>query len=324
VIAGAALVLAAVLHVGVARAEGESAAAEALFQQGKTLKEAKRWSEACPKFAAAYQLDRTLGALMNLADCEEQLGQIASAWAHWGEAVELAEKTGDKRASFASTRRDTLSKRLPLIQVDVKPQAATATVKLTVYRDDLRIDPAAYGVPLPSDPGAHVIRVRRGTEVLHVEKVTAVEAKTTPVAIDLAAIERAAPPPPAPEGPAVVAPLGNQKAIGFAVLGVGGVTLVAAGVLEILALVKKGQADTADACANHFCTQPGFDAVTSARTFANAGQWVGIGGVVVAAVGATLVATAPRVVKAAPRSSARVSGWIGQGGGGIGVTGAFP
>src|SRR6185312_13115774 len=110
---------AALLIPAPARADGESAAAEALFQQGKSLVEQKQWDEACPKFAASYKLDKTLGTLLNLADCEEHQTRIASAWAHWGEAVELAEKTGDKRVGFATERRDALVKRLPMIRVDV-------------------------------------------------------------------------------------------------------------------------------------------------------------------------------------------------------------
>jgi len=316
-LAGAALATAISLHGATARAEGESAAAEALFTQAKSLADAKRWDEACPKFAAAYKLDKTLGALLNLADCEEHLGHVASAWAHWGEAVELAEKTGDKRAGFATGRREPLTKRLPMIRVDVTAGQST----LAVYRDDLRIDPAAYGVPLPSDPGAHVVTVRRGTEVLREEKVTAAEGQTSPVTLDLAAIERAAPPPPA--AVTVVAPLGNQRVIGFAVLGVGGVTLVAAGVLEILALTNKAQANASDACVNGYCTQAGFNAVTRARSFANAGQWVGIGGIVVAAVGVTLAVTAPKLVATPARPAAFLSGWVGPDGGGLGVRGVF-
>src|SRR5512144_2754687 len=90
---GAAVVAAPALSTP-ARAD-DNAAAEALFQQAKTLTEQQRYEEACPKFAASYKLDKTLGTLLNLADCEEHVDRIATAWAHWGEAVELAQKAGD-------------------------------------------------------------------------------------------------------------------------------------------------------------------------------------------------------------------------------------
>ena len=305
-----------------ARAEGDSAAADALFQEAKTLVEAKKWADACPKFGASYKLDKTLGTLMNLADCEEHVDQIATAWAHWGEAVELAEKTGDKRASFASGRRAALTKRLPMIRVEIAAGADAAKSPLTVFRDEVRVDPAAYGVPLPSDPGRHVLSVRRGPEILEKREVTVSEGQTTAVAFDLVAIEKAAPPPPSPV--TLVAPIGNQRVIGFAVIGVGAAALAAAGVLEILALTNKGSANSADSCVNGYCTQAGFDSVSRARTFATAGQWVGIGGIVVAAVGVTLVATTPKVVPAQrPAASAWVSGWAGADGGGLALRGVF-
>jgi hypothetical protein len=318
---------AAIATTSGARAEGDTAAAEALFQQAKSLAEAAKWAEACPKFQASYKLDKQLGTLMNLADCEEHVGRIATAWAHWGEAVEIAEKTGDKRSSFAAGRRAPLVKRLPMVKIDVVVAPGSSSA-LAVYRDEVKIDPAAYGVPLPSDPGSHVISVRRGAEVLSKQSVTAAEGQTTPVALDLAAIERAAPPPVAPV--AVVAPLSNQKVIGYAVIGVGGATLLAAGVLEILAITNKSSANAPDSCFNGFCTTAGIGSVSTARTFANAGQWVGIGGIVVAVVGITLVATAPRIVPAAPKpdTAARaaaptLSGWLGPAGGGLGLRGAF-
>lgn len=322
----AAAVGAALLLPAPARAEGEIAAAEALFEQARTLVEQKRWDEACPKFAASYKLDKTLGTLLNLADCEEHQTRIASAWAHWGEAVELAEKTGDKRAAFATGRRDALVKRLPKIRVDVtSAPTATATpgrVALEVYRDDVRVDPAAYGVPLPSDPGPHTLFVRRGADVLARKDVTAVEGETAAVSFDLAAIERAAPPPPTPPG-ALVAPLSNQKVVGYAVIGVGAATIAAAGALEIVALVNKSSANAPDSCVNDYCTQAGYDAVGRARTFANAGQWVGIGGIVVAAVGLTLTLTAPRPAPPTTRTGMALAPWVGPGAGGLVLRGVF-
>lgn len=310
-VAVAALAAAAAIAAP-ARAD-DSAAAEALFQQAKTLSDQKRWSEACPKFLASYRLDKTLGTLMNLADCEEHTNHIATAWAHWGEAVELARKTDDKRAKFAGERRDALTPRLPMIQLDI-PESRSA---LEVYRDGVKIDAAAYNVPLPSDPGSHKITVRRGGEVLADQAVVATEGKTVNVAIDLAAIERAHP-PAAPQGPA-----GPQRPIGWATFGVGAAAIVVAGGLEVAAMVNKSKTKATDACVGDYCAPAGIDAANRARDFANAGQWVGIAGLVVTAVGLTLVLTAP---KAGPRPAAAaltLGGAVGPAGGGLTLRGAF-
>lgn len=295
-----------------ARAD-DNAAAEALFQQAKTLTEQQRYDEACPKFEASYRLDKALGTLLNLADCEEHTGRIATAWAHWGEAVELAQKGGDKRDAFASGHREALVKRLPMLRLDV----AAGKSSLDVYRDSVKIDPAAFGVPLPSDPGGHVISVRRGAETLVEKRVVCREGDTTALALDLVAIEKAAPPPVLPG-----APPSSLRSVGYVLTGVGLATLLAAGGLEIGALVRKSDADAPSSCVNRYCTPTGLQTAGNARTLAEVGQWVGIGGIVVAAVGVTLVIASPgRPARAAPPFTA--SAWLLPGSGGLVLRGAL-
>jgi hypothetical protein len=240
----------------------------------------------------------------------------------------LAEKTRDQRATLAGQRRDALDKRLPRIQLDVAPPATPPTrgapsnagkSALDVYRDGVRIDPASYGVPLPSDPGPHVLSVRRGADVLSSQQVNATEGQIARVSFDLAALERA-PAPPAPSVPAQ--PGGKQKVVGYAFLGVGSATLATALGLEIAALVYRTTAFAADSCFNGFCTQAGSETAGRARTFANVGQWVGIAGIVVTTVGIVLVVTGPKRA-APPRAAVSVSGWAAPDGGGIGLRGVL-
>jgi hypothetical protein len=94
-------------------------------------------------------------------------------------------------------------------------------------------------------------------------------------------------------------------------------------VLEIVALVNKSSANAPDSCVNDYCTQAGVDAIGRARTFANAGQWVGIGGIVVAAVGVTLTLTAPRPAPAPARTGMTLAPWAGPAGGGLAMRGVF-
>ena len=297
-----------------ARADDNNAAAEALFQQARMLTEQQRYDEACPKFAASYKLDKTLGTLLNLADCEEHTSRVASAWAHWGEAVELAQKTGDKRDGFAATHRDALAPRLPMLRLDIPAPSAA----LDVYRDGVKIDPAAYGVPLPSDPGGHVVTVRRGAEVLLESKVVVREGEVTALPLDLAAIEKAAP------AAAYDAPPSGLRTGGFVLGAVGLATILVAGGLEIGALVNKSAANEPDSCVNKHCTPGGIASANRANTFATAGQWVGIGGIVMAAVGVSLYIASPSR-KAPPRSAppVTVSGWLVPGSGGVSLQGAL-
>jgi hypothetical protein len=276
------------------RASDNAAAADALFQAARLLVEEKKFAEACPKFEASYRLEKTFGTLMNMADCHENIGKIATAWAEWGEAAERAAKEGDKRETYVRQRRAALTERLPKLQINVtRPRAG-----LAVSRDGVTVDEAAYGLPLPVDVGAHRVVVRRGEQVLKEETVETQEKALATVNLDLEAIDKATPPPP-PEkttGPAplVIMPApSSQKTIGFVVGGVGGAGVIAAAVVEIVALVKKGNADEPASCVDKFCTQAGLDTVESAATLAEVGQWVGIVGLVGVAVGATLILTAP-------------------------------
>jgi hypothetical protein len=311
----AAAIVAAGAISAPARAD-DNAAAEALFQQAKMLTEQHRYDEACPKFAASYKLDKTLGTLLNLADCEEHINHVASAWAHWGEAVELAQKTGDKRDAFAGSHRDALVKRLPMLRLDIPAPSAT----LDVYRDGVKIDPAAYGVPLPSDPGGHVVAVRRGTDTILEKRVVVREGETGSVALDLAAIEKAAPAPAVSHD----APPSGLRSGGFILAGAGLVTLAVAGGFEIGAIVNKSAADAPDACVNKHCTPEGIVIANRANTFATVGQWVGIGGIVMTAVGVSLIVASPGR-KAAPRPAppVTVGGWLVPGSGGITLQGAL-
>ena len=68
----------------------QRATAEALFQQAAQLMDQKRFSEACEKFAASQELDSGLGTMLYLADCYEQAGRTASAWALFREAEDAA------------------------------------------------------------------------------------------------------------------------------------------------------------------------------------------------------------------------------------------
>lgn len=168
----------------------DDATAEALFQAGKTLMDQKKYAEACPKFAASYKLDPATGTKLNLADCYEKEGKLARAWAEWGEARDQAKRENDKpRMDLAIRRQKELDPRVPKLTVKV-----TGPVNgLAVYRDDLMLESAMFGVPLPVDPGAHVVTLRRGTSVLREKKVDVKEKASDEVTIDATGIPAAPP-----------------------------------------------------------------------------------------------------------------------------------
>lgn len=319
-----------------ASAQGDAAAADQLYKEGKALAKKGDYAAACPKFEASYGLDRGLGALINLADCHEQVGKLASAWAEFNEAHDLAKRTKDDRAKYAAERRDKLEPRLPKLRINVRNPVSS----LAVYRGEAQIEAATFGAALALDPGEVVVSVRRGDQTLKSETVTAKESQIATVELDLAAIDAEFPapapappptatttaPPPPPPAPRPLPPSGSQKTIGYVVGGVGVAALITAGVLEGLALSKKSKADEPDQCVNGYCSPNGFQTIEDAKRLATIGQWVGIGGVLFTAVGATLVLTAPSSKETAgAKRPARVgaSGWIAPSGGGIALSGSL-
>jgi len=311
------------LSTAIVRA-GDPALAEALYQEGKRLAGEGNWAAACPKFEASYQADKTLGTLLNLADCREHLGQIATSWADWNEAIERAKASSDDRLEYITGRRDKLTPRLPKLEIVVTRPAQG----LDVYRDGVRVEPGAYNSPLPVDPGMHEVAVRRGAAVLDRRPAAAGEGATVRVELDLAAIDQAQPASSAGAAGSFRAstadsPGRSQRTIGFVVGGVGVAALVTAGAFGLVAISNKDDADSPDQCFNKYCSASGFENAERADKFAQLSQWVGLGGLIATAAGATLVLTAPSAPERTAGGASRIgiAATVGRSGGGLIVTG---
>ena len=144
--------MAAAGHAHAQSNEGGAAAAESLFQEARKLMDAKRFSEACPKLVASQKIAPAVGTLLNLADCYERGGQLASAWARFHEAIALAQRLGRAdREKTAKERADKLEPRL------IKLTIVTLERGIEVKLDGNVLDPAALGTAVPVDPGKHTI-----------------------------------------------------------------------------------------------------------------------------------------------------------------------
>jgi hypothetical protein len=142
-----------------AAASPEAAAAQALFDDGKRFMSQHRFAEACDKFAESERLDPGMGTHFHLADCNERLGKIATAWAMFVEVAAQAKEGGQTaRAAAAQGRVDALGPRVPRLRID--PGAESATSSLAIARDGVVLGRAQWGVAVPVDPGVHTIDVR--------------------------------------------------------------------------------------------------------------------------------------------------------------------
>ena len=151
----------AVILLATAEAQAQSkedlARADALFNAGKALTDAGQFADACAKFAESKRLAPGLGVTLYLADCYEHIGRTASAWNEFRSAEGLARARNDKRADVARARAQGLEPKLFRMTIAVSPTVPLAG--LQVLRDGVPVSQEEWGLPLPVDPGDHVVFV---------------------------------------------------------------------------------------------------------------------------------------------------------------------
>lgn len=196
-------VLVVIATAGQIRAQ--SADAEALFQEGRRLIKAGKLAAGCDKLAASERAETSVGTLLNLGDCREKLGKLASAWAAFRKAEALAKRTHDdgRREAEARKRALKLEPRLVSIVIEV-PHRVDG---LVVRRDGELLDPGAWNTPLPIDPGTYTIVA---TAPGYVPWHQAIEVTGKRAVVRVPALERDA---PAPEPTWTIPPAQPVKAV---------------------------------------------------------------------------------------------------------------
>jgi serine/threonine-protein kinase len=337
-----------------AQTASEQAAAEALFKQGRDLMGAGQLADACPKFAESERLDPAPGTLLNLAACYERSGQIASAWVTYKEAATLARKADQvDRARLARDKAAELEPKLPMLTI-VVPQGSDRP-DLELRRDGQMVGRPEWGVPIPVDPGAHVVdavapghkawqgkaqvvgpSVKQSIEVPPLE---ALPPSTGPEAVAPAALSAApatgAPPPSAPPpagqpspAPAAAPPQevsnapGGQRTAAWVVGGVGLAGLVAGGALGIVAASDhaSSEGNCVAAGSGVVCNKTGYSRAVDAEHMATGST------IALAAGGALVVVAAVLYWTSPPRrtgASLQVAPVVGMRAAGLAIEGSW-
>jgi len=241
-----ALVLTAMAAVGVAsRAEAQDSKAGAVmaYDQAEQLMAAGKIKEACARYADSQKLDPQLGTLLHLADCLEQNGQTASAWAGFRDAAELAQQKGDPRQELAEQRAKALSQRLSQIQINV-PQGTNVRVE----RDGVEVGSTSLGVPVPIDPGDHTVVVTAPGYRAWQRTVT-VPSGAGVTGVDVPALEKEGAAPPATTPAPAAEPPTEKSSIGsrWPALVAAGVGVAGVAVGSVFGLKSMSKADDAKA-----------------------------------------------------------------------------
>jgi hypothetical protein len=135
----------------------QSVEAETLFREAKRLMKQGETAAACEKFSASLRLEPTVGTELNLADCREKNGQLATAWALFVKAASEAKRIGNdrKREVEARRRADDLENRLVYLTVSVSEEARVDGLVIT--SNDQPLDPALWNQRVPVDPDKYVL-----------------------------------------------------------------------------------------------------------------------------------------------------------------------
>jgi hypothetical protein len=244
--------------------------------------------------------------MINLAQCEQNMGQLVAASKHYRIGI-AALPPGDDRLAVSKEHAAALEKRLPHLTVALAAEPPAGT-KVEVDGQGFPLEELRAGAPV--DPGRHVVVLQApgAAEQRSTVDVAEGEAKTV-------AFAGAAPPPPSAdthEGPS------DKRVAGFVVGGVGVVGLVvAAGTGGVL--VSKNAQITSGCPSKMGCsaTVQGLIDSTGSLKIVNAVGWgVGIAGV---ATGVVLIAIGGKAAKA----PAALAPALLPGGGGVTATGRF-
>lgn len=267
----ASVALAALLATALPRTASaqSTAAAEALFNDGRNAMEAKDYDTACQRFRESNRLDPAVGTLLNLAVCENSRNRVATAWELF-RAVSEKLAGDDPRRDFVGKQLAQIEPRLPHIVLTLAHGAPADT---KAREGDAEFANAAFGVPLPMDPGKHTFVVDAPGYETRTVDVELVESKQQNVEISPGAALPATP-VKAPSGAVTPLPSDETKKghdtrmLGFIV---GGVGVAGLGVGLTTGLMAVGKKSTTDSQCNgtlQVCSAEGRDAASSGRTLA--------------------------------------------------------
>lgn len=324
----------------VARAEGS--AADALFREGRTLLDAKKYDEACPKLAESQRLEPGAGTLLALALCHEGQGKPATAAADLKKASELGRKNGRlDLANAADKRAAALASSVPHLVIHLPENEGES---YGVRCDGEPIAKSDLGAPVAMDPGEHKIEVSAEGKKPRSYTVRISGPGTTEIVVDKLETARRAPPPKAEphEEPAAATEYapparseekrgGAQRTVGLVIIGAGVVGLGAGAYFGGQALSQSGEASRA--CpTNGSCTDAGSEANERSKESFRAAV-IGLGAGTVALTAGAIVyflapdGPAPRSdaarARAPEKRTAHVIPSVGPNGASLGVVGTF-
>lgn len=148
-----------------ALAIGAEEDAKTLFARGRELRSAGQCDQAVIAFRSALEIyPEGLGALRNIAECEEEIGRYASARRDWWDLRRAALQSNEAKyagwSEDAEARYRALGSKVGTLTVQLK--GAEGRPPVQVVLDGKPLDPRLLGVELERDLGAHTVELFYG------------------------------------------------------------------------------------------------------------------------------------------------------------------
>jgi hypothetical protein len=284
--------------LGFAQPDADRAAARSLGLEGQAALEHSNYPLALDRFSRADKLYRAHTLILGLARAQVGLGKLVAAHETYARLAREPlppnpSPTLKKAQEDGAVEQAALKSRLPVVVVSV-----TGPTDATIALDEEPFSPALLGVKRPIDPGTHRISATAAGWLPSERTFEVTEGATIPITLALKkdSSPRAEPPSAAAgDRPAVTGDPGarsdSSRTLGYISLGIGGVGLVAGGVLGVLAIGKKSDLDSA--CTDGICprsSQPTYNTYKRDALVSTLGFSLGVVG---AGLGIALLLRAP-------------------------------
>lgn len=211
--------------------------AKVLFGQARSARSDGHCASAITIFRQAYAVyPAGLGSIRNIAECQEILGQFASARSSWLELADALHATSDpKYQGWAQDAEDAihrLASKVAVLVVDIQSRGGPAPGNVHVTINSVALPAERLGTAVEQDPGRYVVALVQSDGVVVLEqRLDLAEGETRRVSLEQPAVIEPRPPPRLVSSTSSGARLrenGTQRTVAGAAIGLGAASVVGA------------------------------------------------------------------------------------------------
>ena len=254
------------------------------FSQALSLQTGGDWAGALALLKEVAVVKSTPQVRFNIAICEERLGRLVAAMGDYELAATDAQaERSEQVGQEVDVRLEALKARVPRVVVRRGEGADSATISL----DGVSLGDSVLNVPMPADPGPHVVEAKALGFRPFKQSFRVTEQQTATILVKLDAG------PVAPEPPAIApgqrATSHGTRTIGFVMGGGGIASLIGSGTFFILRHNSIGNLDNQCGADRQACPNSARTAVDHGKLYTTLGNVGLVVGAVGLGVGAALV-----------------------------------